>query len=110
MEIPASSRNSRIMKAGLDALPQFCRRKVATSAGVMRDVAAKGLCQFSRRTAASLKLLGFLHSSGRENVQGNRGPAHVPPAPRHSGNVLPHLRSTAEKVSQFVASAAVACR
>jgi hypothetical protein len=52
-----------------------CRRKFATSAGVMGDVAAKGLCQFSRRTAASLKPLGILHSSGRKNVQGNRGPA-----------------------------------
>ena len=82
------------MIAGLDALPQFCRRKVATSAGVMRDVAAKGLCQFSRRTAASLKLLGILHSSGRENVQDDRGFAHVPPPPHYGGNMLAHSGST----------------
>jgi hypothetical protein len=52
------------------------------------------LCQCSRRAAAGIKPLGILHSSGRQNVQGNRGPARVPPALHRTGNVLPHPGSS----------------
>jgi hypothetical protein len=48
-------------------------------------------------------------SGGRQNVESDRAPTDVPPAPRHGGNMSAHSGSAAGKVSEFVETLAIAC-
>jgi hypothetical protein len=75
----------------------------------MYEVFGRVLSVFAPLNWASFGLR-HQHSSCCQDSEDNRGFPHMSPAPHCGGNMFPHSGSASKKVSQFVISAAVACR